>query len=130
MKETRELSNFGGKVINAAYQIAEDNQVNLADLATLFPVVMAGPEGIGGAKLIGQEQAKIGPEEKQVIRTELVSQMKAVPEDDRDDWGDVFMGVLSGYRLGRRIGAKEAVQNIIDRIKNGDSIEDIEKELA
>ncbi len=130
MKETKELSSFSGKVVNAGYEIAADNEINIADLTALFPVVMAGPEGIGGANLIGPEQAKIGIEEKQEIRTAMVGEMSDVPELDRDDWADVLMGVLSGYRLGRRIGAKEAVKGIIDRIKNGDSIEDIEKELA
>ena len=96
----------------------------------MFPLILAGQQGVGGVKLVGQEQDKIGDAEKAEIRKAMAEKLQSVPASQQGDWLDAIVGILSVYRLGRMAAKTEAARNIIDRIKNGDSIEDIEKELA
>jgi len=127
MKETRELLTFTAQGINAGYTIAADGKVDFADLGALVPLVLAGQQGIGGVKLIGAEQAAIGDREKDEIRKAMSEKMNAVPPELQGDWLDAVVGILSIYRLGRAAAQSEAAKNIFDRIRKGESIEEIEK---
>jgi hypothetical protein len=127
MKETKELMAFAAQAVNAGYTIAADGQINLGDLAALFPLVLAGQNGIGGVKLVGAEQGKIGDREKAEIRAAMAEKLSNVPAEQRGDWLDATIGILSVYRLGRMAAKTEAAKSILDRIRKGESIDEIEK---
>ncbi|MCB0583616.1 MAG: hypothetical protein KDD10_30325 [Phaeodactylibacter sp.] len=116
-KETREAFVLGAKITNTVYEVAADKKVNLEDLARVLPLILGAQAGIDGFSLIGAEQDAIGPAQKAEIRAATAGAMPSVPPADRDDWADIFSGILSGYRLGRRAGKKEAEQAILAILK-------------
>ena len=116
-KETTEAWVLAGQIINAIYEVAEDGKVNLEDLARIFPVILGAPKGVEGFKLIGPEQDTIDHAGKATIRTAVFGALSSVPPADRDDWADVSIGILAGYRLARRAGRKEATEAILKALK-------------
>ncbi len=130
MKETSELMTFAAQTVNAGYSIASDGKVDLGDLAVIFPLVLAGQQGVGGVKEVGAEQAGINDREKAEIRKAMAEKLNTVPRDIQGDWLDAMIGILSIYRLGRAAAKSEATRGIIERIRKGERLEDIEKELT
>lgn len=130
MKETSELMTFAAQTVNVGYSIASDGKVDLGDLAVIFPLVLAGQQGVGGVKEVGAEQAGINDREKAEIRKAMAEKLNTVPRDIQGDWLDAMIGILSIYRLGRAAAKSEATRGIIERIRKGERLEDIEKELT
>jgi len=127
MKETKEFLTFGAQTVNAGYSIAADGEINLGDLAALFPLVLAGQQGIGGVKLVGGEQSGIGDREKDEIRKAMSEKLNNVPDEEQGDWLDALIGILSVYRLGRKAAQSETAEAILDRIRKGEPVEEVAK---
>ena len=121
---------FAAQTVNVGYSIASDGKVDLGDLAVIFPLVLAGQQGVGGVKEVGAEQAGINDREKAEIRKAMAEKLNTVPRDIQGDWLDAMIGILSIYRLGRAAAKSEATRGIIERIRKGERLEDIEKELT
>lgn len=106
-KETKEASALIGQAVNAGFAIAEDGKLTAADTQHILPLLITGGEGIKGIKAVPAENASLTIEERIQVKAAFTNALEDVDDDTAFDLGEVYAGILAGWRIGQRSGRKE-----------------------
>lgn len=122
-KETREASRLIGQAVNAGFAIAEDGKLTAADTQHILPLLLSGGDGIKGVKGVPAENASLTIEERIQVKAEFTNALENVDDDTAFDLGEVYAGILAGWRIGQRTGRKEGEEAgraaLADELKTG-----------
>ena len=121
MKETKELNRLAGKLVNAGYDIAEDGQINFADLPKLFDPLMAGQAGVDGIGMTATELATATPAQKAEAVDAFADELKSasIDESDAGDITQIFAGIQAVRAMVARKTRKETADQIAAALRNG-----------
>jgi len=106
-KETKEASALIGQAVNAGFAVAEDGKLTAADTQFILPLLITGSEGIKGIKAVPAENASLTIEERIQVKAAFANALTDVDDDTAFDLGEVYAGILAGWRIGQRSGRKE-----------------------
>lgn len=102
INETKDLLNFGFKLIKGIQGAQEDGKFDWRDYDNFLPSVLAAPKAFGGINLVGLELADLDESEKAELM-DFARQEFDLPNDKLEILiEDTLEFVLNGYKLAIR----------------------------
>ena len=113
MKDTTEFIRIPAMLVDSTYKSLEDGTFNgLTDFQNYLDDIFAIQPGVEGFKNIGTELNTATPAQFEVVNSAISNAMPNVPERDKYLIGNIMMGALSAFALGKKAGREELAAEI------------------